>query len=189
MSIAALETIPTSVEPARFDARDLVLPPHEKVSLRSQSNDQLTVEATYAPVAGPSRRWVHPDQDERIEIISGSLNVRIGTQQHGLRAGDVIAIPRGTAHQVWNDSATPTRVLRRMSHPGRAADYFAAFNEVQNAGDAGVLQSSVLVTEFPDVVRAGGFSGPLMRGVLKVLGFLGRRRGYRAAGGSTPAAA
>jgi quercetin dioxygenase-like cupin family protein len=168
---------------------DLVLPPHEIVKLRSQSGNQLTVEMIYNPVTGPSRSWKHPDQDERLEVLDGSLKIKVGAHTHEMRTGDVVAIPRGTSHQVWNESGEPTRVLRRMTAPGRAADYFAAFNDVARqaeAGKAGVLQSSVLVTEYSDVMRAGGITAPVKRAVLNLLGFIGRRRGYRAAGGGPP---
>jgi quercetin dioxygenase-like cupin family protein len=45
---------------------------------------------------------VHPRQQERFEVISGSLGVRINGREQVLRAGENVAVPPGTPHTIWN---------------------------------------------------------------------------------------
>ena len=52
---------------------------------------------------------VHRDQAEHIEVLAGSLSVRVAGREHVLRAGASITIPAGTPHAVWNVDPGRTR--------------------------------------------------------------------------------
>jgi len=60
-------------------------------------------------VADPPEDHVHRAQSERIEVLAGTLRARIGGREHVLRAGEVITIPPGTPHAVWNADPGQTR--------------------------------------------------------------------------------
>ncbi len=47
---------------------------------------------------------VHTFQDESFEILSGSLDFRVGGQERRLEAGESLLIPKGTPHNWWNAS-------------------------------------------------------------------------------------
>ena len=56
----------------------------------------------------------HRCNEEMFLILEGCGSLRIGGEQHGIRAGDVIACPPGgpeTAHQIVNTSEAPLRYL------------------------------------------------------------------------------
>ena len=56
----------------------------------------------------------HHANEEMAYILSGSGEVRIGTQRHTLRAGDVLAMPAGgpeAAHQIINTGTEELRYL------------------------------------------------------------------------------
>jgi uncharacterized cupin superfamily protein len=54
---------------------------------------------------------VHPRQEERFEVISGTLRLRFGKEERVLTAGDVAVIPAGLPH-VWWTSPTIFAHLR-----------------------------------------------------------------------------
>lgn len=56
----------------------------------------------------------HRVNEEMFFILEGTGEVRIGTQTHAVRTGDIIACPPGgpeAAHQIVNSGSTPLRYL------------------------------------------------------------------------------
>lgn len=47
---------------------------------------------------------LHAKQEERIEVLSGTLRCRIDGRERTAGAGESIAIPPGTPHTLWNES-------------------------------------------------------------------------------------
>lgn len=68
---------------------------------------------------------VHPLQDESFEILSGSLDFRIGGQERRLQAGESLLIPKGTPHNWWNDSNEETHALVELRPALRSEELFA----------------------------------------------------------------
>lgn len=60
-------------------------------------------------VASPPEDHVHVAQAEHLEVLAGTLNVRVAGRVHVLRAGAAITIPPGTPHAVWNVDPERTR--------------------------------------------------------------------------------
>lgn len=54
---------------------------------------------------------VHPRQEERFEVISGSLGVRAGGRDQVLSAGESVGVPPGTPHTIWNAGEGETHLL------------------------------------------------------------------------------
>src|SRR5215831_16086589 len=54
---------------------------------------------------------VHPRQEERFEVISGSLGVRVAGHDQVLSAGKSVAVPPGTPHTIWNAGEGETHLL------------------------------------------------------------------------------
>ena len=160
------------------------LTPHESVRVSEQSTDHLEVEGTWAPNGSPPPGHFHPGQAERFEVLSGTLHARVDGERRELSARDVLEIPRGAVHQMWNPGDEPARAIWRTSPAGRTAQWFAELDELQRSGRVGKngmpgpLAFGVYLTEYGDVIRLAG-PQPLMAG----LGTIGRRRGYRVAAG------
>lgn len=49
---------------------------------------------------------VHPRQEERFEVLSGKLGLRVGGVERVLGEGEAITAPAGFAHAAWNASRT-----------------------------------------------------------------------------------
>jgi quercetin dioxygenase-like cupin family protein len=66
---------------------------------------------------------IHATQEERFEVLSGSLGVLLGSREQTLSAGEKIALPAGIKHQWWNAGdgevafqveAVPARNIERV---------------------------------------------------------------------------
>jgi mannose-6-phosphate isomerase-like protein (cupin superfamily) len=167
----------------------LKLTPDETIRIRSESPEALEVEGTWGPGGSPPPKHFHPEQDERFEALEGTLTARVDGEQRELGAGDVLEIPRGSVHQMWNAGAVPARALWVTSPAGRTADWFADLDGLLRSGRVGrngmpgPLAFGAYLSEYRDVFRLAG-PQPVLMPLLSSLGALGRLKGYRAGGGS-----
>jgi mannose-6-phosphate isomerase-like protein (cupin superfamily) len=161
------------------------LTPSEAVTIRESSPAALVVEAEYGPGGTPPPKHFHPDQDERFEVLEGTLRVRVAGDERDVGAGESVEIPRGAVHQMWNAGTVPAKVNWTTSPRGRTEQWFRelgalrASGRVGRDGMPGPLAFAVLLTEYRDVFR---LAGPqlLLQGAFAALAPLGRARGYRA---------
>jgi quercetin dioxygenase-like cupin family protein len=166
----------------------LKLTPSESVRIRSQSAEALEVEGTWGPGGSPPPKHFHPAQDERFEVLEGTLTARVDGEQRELQAGDVLEIPRGAVHQMWNAGDLPARATWITSPAGRTADWFADLDGLLRSGRVGrngmpgPLAFGAYLTEYRDVFRLAG-PQPLLVPLMSGLGALGRLKGYRAGRG------
>jgi quercetin dioxygenase-like cupin family protein len=58
----------------------------------------LEMRVTYAPTAARPPLHLHPEQEERFEVVAGELWTRIGDREATYRAGDRFDVPRATPH-------------------------------------------------------------------------------------------
>jgi mannose-6-phosphate isomerase-like protein (cupin superfamily) len=168
-------------------SRTLKITPTESVAIRRSSPELLEVEATYAPAGEAPPKHLHPAQDERFEVLAGRLQVRVDGEERELGEGDVIEIPRGAVHQMWNPGNEPARALWQTRPAGRTEQWFTAIDalhregRVRSNGMPGPLAFAVLLTEYRDVFRLAAGPEPVVRGGLALLALIGRARGYSAA--------
>lgn len=162
------------------------LTPTESVTVLAETPEALDVEALYRPGGDPPPSHLHPAQDERFEVLEGSLTVRLGGQERVLAAGDTVDIPRNTPHQMWNAAGEPARVAWRTSPAGRTKDWYATLDRLQREarvgkdGMPGPLAFAAYLTEYRDVFRLhAGAATPLVSGALRALAPLGRMKGYK----------
>jgi quercetin dioxygenase-like cupin family protein len=125
---------------------------------------------------------VHPLQDEGFEILSGSLNFRIGGQEHRLEAGESLLIPKGTPHNWWNGSDEEAHALVELRPALRSEELFANIYGLlnENGGLPNLLQMAVLSNEH---WNEGYLTKPpllVQRVMFGVLVPLGRLLGYKA---------
>jgi len=82
-----------------------------------------------APEPAPADH-VHPEQEERIEVLAGTLRCRLDGREQDLRAGQAIVIPAGAPHAVWNADASGCRTVGEfrpaLDAQARFEAYFAA---------------------------------------------------------------
>lgn len=156
------------------------LTPDESVTLRRHTPEALEVEVTYAAGAAPPPKHLHPAQDERFEVLSGTVHAEVDGTQHVLRAGDALDIPRGAAHRLSNAGEEPARAIWETRPAGRTLEWFAALDAQQRAGNVGrdhmpgPLVLGALLTEYRDVMRLAARPRWLVTALLAALALAGR---------------
>ena len=73
---------------------------------KSQSLAEAVVPAGSATIA-----HLHHQSEEIYLFTHGSGRMRLGEEEHPVRAGDCIVIPPGVAHKLWADEGQPLILL------------------------------------------------------------------------------
>ena len=143
---------------------------------------------------------VHPRQDERFDIVSGSARVRVGRRLRRANAGENVVVPRGTVHRLWNDGEDELHVLVEFRPALRTEEGFeqlfglARDGKLSRRGFPHPLQLAVMAREFRNEGQFPFVPAIVQRAIIAPFAALGTRFGYRAvdprygASGATPAA-
>ena len=164
----------------------LRLTPSESVIVRRSEPDVLEVEGVYGPGGSAPPKHLHPVQDERFRVLEGRLMTRVDGSERELSAGEVLDIPRGAVHQMWNHGSAEARVAWETRPAGRTEQWFRSVDALQReAGERSPspLAFGVLLRSYDDTFRLAIGPPVLGRLVTTALGALGRLRGYRAPAG------
>ena len=127
---------------------------------------------------------VHPEQEERFEVLEGRMKFRMGMRTIEAGPGDVVTVPPGKAHKFANVgegravarvTVTPALEMERLlettaelAHEGRVMD----------SGMPKPLDLALFVREFKREVRAPGSPGAVQRAMLAPLAKIAERRGH-----------
>jgi 2-polyprenyl-6-methoxyphenol hydroxylase-like FAD-dependent oxidoreductase len=71
---------------------------------------------------------VHPAQDEYVYVVEGELTLAAGEADHVARAGDLVRLPMGQPHGLFNRSGATTVCLFWVTPTGRLYDLFVAID-------------------------------------------------------------
>jgi mannose-6-phosphate isomerase-like protein (cupin superfamily) len=76
---------------------------------------------------GPSRRpaSAHPRQEERFEVVSGTLGLTVDGQERLLRSGESFVVPPGTRHLPRNAGEGELRFVTEIRPAGRFEEFLA----------------------------------------------------------------
>ncbi len=166
-------------------ADTLRLTPHETVTVRRSSADLLEVEGDWGPGGKPPPPHYHPSQDEHLEVLDGALTVKLGGEEFDLGPGQMLDIPRGSHHQIWNRGEVPARARWETRPALRTEEWFRSIDRLIQSGRVGrngmpgPLAFGVYLTEYRDVFRLAVARDLVTRPLLAGLGLAGRVRGYR----------
>lgn len=89
---------------------------------RDTSGELLQVEVRLDP-GGWVPRHVHARQDERVEVLAGTLTVRVGGEERRLGVGESAHVHRRKLHVVRNSGADEARFLLEV-RPARRMEGF-----------------------------------------------------------------
>jgi quercetin dioxygenase-like cupin family protein len=105
-------------------SEELALGPGTTLRVLAHDEQALVLEATYAGGSSPPPAHLHPVQDERVEVRAGEMHALVAGERRTIAGGEVLEIPRGTVHQMWNGGEEQAVVLWRTAPPGRTLDWF-----------------------------------------------------------------
>lgn len=127
---------------------------------------------------------VHPEQEERFEVLEGRMWFRMGMRTIEAGPGDVVTVPAGKAHKFKNAgegravarvTVTPALDMERLLE---TAAQLAQDGRVMASGMPKPLDLALFAREFKREVRGPGSPGALQRGVLAPLARIAERRGH-----------
>jgi quercetin dioxygenase-like cupin family protein len=129
---------------------------------------------------------VHPLQEERFDVLAGTLRFRLGHKRITARAGDVVVVPAGVPHKFANagDEAAVVNVEVRpalcMEDLFETAVKLARDGRTTRNGMPKPLDLALFVREFEREVRGPFVPLWIQRATLAPLRWLARRRGHAA---------
>jgi quercetin dioxygenase-like cupin family protein len=82
----------------------------------------LEMEATYGGSGNLPPEHLHPEQDERFEVLDGAVRTIIDGVERRYEEGESFGVPAGTPHQMTGDG--PARVRWEVTPALRTAEFF-----------------------------------------------------------------
>lgn len=141
----------------------------------------LAAEGSHGPMA-----HVHPEQDEYLEVVSGTLGVRHGDETRRLTAGERVVVPAGDVHRFWNAGEERLH-LRGGVDPGLRTEAFMRVTyglardgaPVTGSGmPLNLLRLAVLLDEYDDMLFLAALPLWLQLAGIRAVAPLGRAVGY-----------
>ncbi len=75
---------------------------------------------------------VHPDQDEFIRVLEGRFDLWLDGADVSASAGDLVRLPMGSRHGIFNRSGSVTRALFWVAPAGRLYDLFVQLDGLRD---------------------------------------------------------
>jgi quercetin dioxygenase-like cupin family protein len=149
--------------------------------------ERLVLEFRVRPGGFVAAEHVHPQQDERFEVLSGTMRYRIDGVEDSAGVGAVVYAPRGTPHIWWNGGEDELRMLVSYEPALQTQAFFESFFSLAlqgrtdpRTGMPNPLQTAVVAREFAAEIRLARPPQAVQKLALGVLAALGRLLGYRA---------
>jgi mannose-6-phosphate isomerase-like protein (cupin superfamily) len=160
----------------------------ERIVFRATAGDtggeHLEFDLHVAPGGKVPGKHVHPEQEERFEVLEGTMRFVMGLRAVEAGPGDVVTVPAGTAHKFANAgdrtavarvTVTPALEMERLLETAVA---LAREGRVMANGMPSPLHLALFVREFRREVRGPFGPGPLQRAMLAPLAGIARARGH-----------
>lgn len=161
----------------------------ERVVWRTVAADSggalLELELFAQPGGFVAAAHVHPKQEERFEVVSGTLAMLVDGEERTLGAGDVAVVPAGQPHAWWNAGPDEVRIRGEIRPALRTEHFFETFfalgrdGKTNRNGLPNPLQLAVLMREYEDEMRLARPPFAIQRLIFAPLAFIGRALGYR----------
>jgi len=100
------------------------LGPNQTLHVRSSTPDALELEAEWTPGSTEPIPHFHPNQDEHFEVLEGELTVVVDDEQRVLATGEVLDVPRGAVHKMWNAADANARATWRVTPALKTEEMF-----------------------------------------------------------------
>ncbi|HEX2980660.1 MAG TPA: cupin domain-containing protein [Anaerolineaceae bacterium] len=146
----------------------------------------LRIECTNAPIGVKEPEHIHPYQENRFEVLSGTLTLRIDGEERQVLSGEMISIPPNVPHYFWNATNENVHYLQEF-RPALRSEYFfeilfhlARDGKLDKNGKPGMLQAAVIIPTFWDEIRVTNPPPRFQKIFFGLLNPIGRMLGYQA---------
>ena len=144
----------------------------------------LVGELTVTPGGQVVGEHIHDHLDETFEVLSGRISVRLDGRDFELGEGERAFVPKGSAHDWWNDSGANAVVRVRVEPAGRFEEMLTTVFALARAGRTnakgmpGPLQLALFAREFESTLRLTKPPRIVQRILFGILAPIARMRGY-----------
>jgi quercetin dioxygenase-like cupin family protein len=107
----------------------------------------LELEARWTRKGMRTPEHVHPEMEERFEVLSGEARLRIAGAERGAKLGQVVTVPPGTRHVAWNPGDREARLRLEFRPALRWEDFVERLFTLAREGRMDELPN--LMSEFP----------------------------------------
>lgn len=152
------------------------------VTADDSGGEVLAFDLEVAPNGHIPGAHAHPTQEERFEVVSGSMKFRKGFRTVVAGPGETVVVPPGTTHRFANAGPDPAvvrvevRPALNMEELYETVVGLAHDGRTFRSGLPRPLDLALFMREFEEEVRAP-FAPGLARAVTAPLAWLGARRG------------
>ena len=81
------------------------------VGARDSGGEVFRFEYVARASSPPPPDHVHMEQEERVEVLEGTISCRVGGNERVLGPGETVTIPRGVSHAVWTSGPAGSRSI------------------------------------------------------------------------------
>jgi mannose-6-phosphate isomerase-like protein (cupin superfamily) len=144
----------------------------------------LAFDMTLSPDGNVPGTHVHPEQEERFEIVSGTMKFRLGFKKVVAGPGEVVVVPAGARHRFDNAGDEPVEVRVEVRPALKMEELFehtvalAREGKTTRKGMPKPVHLALFVREYAREVRAPFPPPAVVRALMAPLSWYGRRRGH-----------
>jgi quercetin dioxygenase-like cupin family protein len=160
----------------------------EKITFIQTSADTdgelLEIELELAADGAVPGAHIHPEQEERFEVIEGTMSFRMGLKKIIAGPGEVVTVPAGKVHAFKNagDDTAKVRVQVRpalqMEQLFETTVALAEDGRTTGKGMPKPLDLALFVREYRREVKAPFPPAPVVRAMLAPLAWMATRKGH-----------
>jgi quercetin dioxygenase-like cupin family protein len=136
----------------------------------------VRVRAFHPPGGGTPPEHYHPFQEERFEVVSGQMAVRLGGHEVTHSAGSRFAVEPELVHTMWDPGPEPTELLWETRPALKTGELFERMWSLR--GKPGPLELAVAARAYDEEFRLAKPPRPVQRALFGALAPLGRLRGH-----------
>jgi quercetin dioxygenase-like cupin family protein len=157
----------------------------------TETNGQLLqIDCVSPPSTAKEPQHIHPSQENKFEIISGTCTFSINGTEKIARQGDIIIIPPKVRHHFWNSEDTNAHYIQEFRPALKIDEFFDTFfalsrdGKLNEKGIPNFFHASLIMLKHKNEIRVTSPPWPLQLltyWTLAPIGLLmGYRSGYRA---------
>jgi quercetin dioxygenase-like cupin family protein len=161
----------------------------ERITFRKTAaetgGELLAIDLELSPDGHVPGAHVHPIQEERFEVVKGTMRFRTGIRTITAHAGDTVVVPAGVLHRFENSGdvtalvCVEVRPALKMEQLFETTVALAREGRTTRSGLPHPLELGLFMREFEQEVTAP-FAAGLVRAVMTPLVWVARRRGLDA---------
>jgi mannose-6-phosphate isomerase-like protein (cupin superfamily) len=153
----------------------------------AETNGQLLqIDCISPSTAVKEPEHIHPCQENRFEIISGSCHFSVDGKEQIIGPGQSITIPPNVRHHFWNSGNLDAHYIQEFRPSLNIADFFETFFALSRDGklnDKGIpnfFHVSIIMLKYKNEIRVISPPWPIQYLTYIVLAPFGKLLGYHA---------